>query len=63
MYTTYFYRNIGQTMTTVKEEIKHNVRLGKNLKEFTHLMENLNLPPPSRLGIEHLLDHLDLTLD
>lgn len=41
----------GQTVTTVEEEKRLNVRICKPLKEFIAIMNNLNLPYP------HQIDH------
>lgn len=42
---------LGQTASTVGEERKFNPRLTKSLEEFTHIMNNLNLPKPKKIGI------------
>lgn len=42
---------LGQTVSTVGEERKFNPRLTKSLEEFTHIMNNLNLPKPKKIGI------------
>ena len=40
----------GQTVTTVREELKHNRRLTKTQDEFRKIMEELNLPYPKQIG-------------
>ncbi|CAH0686309.1 unnamed protein product [Spodoptera exigua] len=47
LYPAHDYR--GQTATTVWEEKKYNPRLTKPLKEFIHIMDNLNLPYPKMI--------------
>lgn len=42
---------LGQTVSTVGEERKFNPRLTKNLDEFVHIMNNLNLPKPKKIDI------------
>lgn len=41
----------GQTASTVAEERQFNPRLTKSLDEFVHIMNNLNLPKPKKIGI------------
>jgi glyoxylase-like metal-dependent hydrolase (beta-lactamase superfamily II)/rhodanese-related sulfurtransferase len=43
----------GRTVSSVGEEKRHNPRLGmaRSLKEFTHIMSALALPPPRKMGI------------
>ncbi|KAM9783178.1 LOW QUALITY PROTEIN: persulfide dioxygenase ETHE1, mitochondrial [Neosynchiropus ocellatus] len=41
----------GQMVSTVGEERKYNPRLTKSLKEFVHIMNNLNLPKPAKIDI------------
>ncbi|XP_050344445.1 persulfide dioxygenase ETHE1, mitochondrial [Nymphalis io] len=47
LYPAHDYK--GQTATTVAEEKKYNPRLTKPLKEFIHIMDNLNLPYPKMI--------------
>nr|XP_057941300.1 persulfide dioxygenase ETHE1, mitochondrial isoform X2 [Doryrhamphus excisus] len=42
---------LGQTVSTVGEERMFNPRLTKSLEEFVNIMDNLNLPKPSKLDI------------
>ncbi|XP_061675302.1 persulfide dioxygenase ETHE1, mitochondrial [Syngnathoides biaculeatus] len=42
---------LGQTVSTVGEERMLNPRLTKSLEEFVTIMENLNLPKPSKIEI------------
>ncbi|GAA6220445.1 persulfide dioxygenase ETHE1, mitochondrial [Lates japonicus] len=42
---------LGQTVSTVGEERKFNPRLTKSLEEFVKIMNNLNLPKPSKIDI------------
>jgi sulfur dioxygenase len=40
----------GHTMSTIGEEKRHNPRVaGKSREEFVHILDNLNLPRPSRI--------------
>ncbi|XP_046884506.1 persulfide dioxygenase ETHE1, mitochondrial-like isoform X2 [Hypomesus transpacificus] len=41
----------GQTVSTVGEEKRFNPRLTKTLKEFIHIMNNLDLPKPAKIDI------------
>lgn len=41
----------GRTVSTVGEEQKFNPRLTKSLNEFVDIMNNLNLPKPTKIGI------------
>ena len=41
---------LGQTMSSVAEEKKLNVRLTKSEAEFVEIMNNLNLPYPKFIG-------------
>ncbi|XP_059480488.1 persulfide dioxygenase ETHE1, mitochondrial isoform X3 [Neocloeon triangulifer] len=47
LYPAHDYK--GLTETTVGEEKKYNARLTKSLKEFVHIMDNLNLPYPKMI--------------
>lgn len=49
LYPAHDYR--GFTVTTVEEEMKYNPRLTKSLKDFVHLMDNLNLPYPKMIDV------------
>ncbi|XP_061839014.1 persulfide dioxygenase ETHE1, mitochondrial [Nerophis lumbriciformis] len=42
---------LGQTASTVGEERTFNPRLTKSLEEFVSIMDNLNLPKPSKIDI------------
>ncbi|XP_051920423.1 persulfide dioxygenase ETHE1, mitochondrial isoform X2 [Hippocampus zosterae] len=42
---------LGQTVSTVGEERTFNPRLTKSLEEFVAIMNNLNLPKPSKIDI------------
>ncbi|XP_054638858.1 persulfide dioxygenase ETHE1, mitochondrial isoform X2 [Dunckerocampus dactyliophorus] len=42
---------LGQTVSTVGEERMFNPRLTKSLEEFVNIMNNLNLPKPSKIDI------------
>uniref|UniRef100_A0A6A7FR88 Persulfide dioxygenase ETHE1, mitochondrial n=1 Tax=Hirondellea gigas TaxID=1518452 RepID=A0A6A7FR88_9CRUS len=39
----------GLTVTSVEEEKKHNPRLGRSLKEFVQIMEDLKMPYPRKI--------------
>lgn len=39
----------GQTVTTVSEELQHNLRLTKSRDEFIEIMKNLNLAYPKQI--------------
>ena len=41
---------VGQTVTTVKEELEHNRRLTRPKEEFVKIMNDLNLPYPKQIG-------------
>jgi glyoxylase-like metal-dependent hydrolase (beta-lactamase superfamily II) len=42
----------GRTVTSVREEKRHNPRLsGKSREQFIQVMRELNLPPPKRLDV------------
>ncbi|XP_066533100.1 persulfide dioxygenase ETHE1, mitochondrial [Hoplias malabaricus] len=41
----------GQTVSTVDEEKKFNPRVTKSLEEFTKIMDNLNLPKPTKIDV------------
>ncbi|XP_077455200.1 persulfide dioxygenase ETHE1, mitochondrial [Stigmatopora argus] len=49
IYPAHDYR--GQTVSTVGEERAFNPRLTKSLDEFVTIMNNLNLPKPSKIDI------------
>ncbi|KAK2844924.1 hypothetical protein Q5P01_011583 [Channa striata] len=42
---------LGRTVSTVGEERNFNPRLTKSLEEFVHIMNNLNLSNPKKMGI------------
>ncbi|XP_019720884.1 persulfide dioxygenase ETHE1, mitochondrial isoform X2 [Hippocampus comes] len=42
---------LGQTVSTVGEERAFNPRLTKSLEDFVAIMNNLNLPKPSKIDI------------
>lgn len=52
----------GQTVTTVWEEKQFNPRLTKSLEEFIHLMNNLNLPYPKKIG-EYKMNESNVNVD
>ncbi|XP_034057035.1 persulfide dioxygenase ETHE1, mitochondrial isoform X2 [Gymnodraco acuticeps] len=41
----------GQTASTVGEERRFNLRLTKSVDEFVNIMNNLNLPKPSKIDV------------
>lgn len=45
---------LGETTTSVGEELKYNPRLTKSKQEFVKIMEGLGLTRPSKMG-----NHLD----
>ncbi|XP_013881071.1 persulfide dioxygenase ETHE1, mitochondrial [Austrofundulus limnaeus] len=42
---------LGQTVSTVGEELKFNPRLTKPLEEFVKIMDNLNLAKPKKIDV------------
>ena len=41
---------IGQTNSSVEEELQYNKRLTKTREEFIKIMNELNLPYPKQIG-------------